>query len=923
MQCKHGIQGHRARSIVLVFSLSALAFSCSSGGGDNVTLSQGNQVEDPVVLEVAIAFVRRPLPEEASDLRDPLAFQPGAQLLVRERSAVAAEEIDITPRIAELVAVEDGFADATLAIDIKDLESSFDGNTLLFSARVVPEPVPENLALTTWNLWLLDMETLQPRYLIDSGTKRNEGVETGGGHDIAPYFLGDDRIVFSSTRQVASQARQLDAGRAQIFAALDEDGRNPAAVLHVYDPQRRGLEFQQISFNLSHDLDPVVLASGDIVFSRWNNTGTDHISLFRVQPSGMQLSPLYGFHSQNSGTSGAPVEFSQAREMDDGSLLSVIKPFAAASFGGDIVSIDTERYADFDRPTWDNQGQAGNGHAPVTNTEISTDGRISPGGQLGSVYPLRDGTGRSLVTWSECRVLAQDGTVVPCTLEPDNITQALPLYGAWVYDPAEDTQRPVVLAQEGSMVSEVIALEPRAYPELPGPPDSFNPDLAVLNKGQLLIDSVYDLDGVDESPLGIANHATPGTAAFFERPARFLRILLPVPIPDDEVFDIPDFAAGVAGRRSFREIAGYVPIEPDGSVTAVLPADQAFTFSVLAGNGRRIGPPHNYWLQLAPGEVLHCGGCHREEGAQLHGRWDSQPASANPGANAVASGGFGFAGTDVTNFFASGEGQTMAQTWAYQSTLAGASDTGRELALTIRYSDEWSSPQLTPDADIVDRDYDPDWDDIPAGRPIIVDNLNPALPGRIVINYIDHIQPIWERQRTPVDDVNAVPIDTCLGCHHSNSDTAVAAGQLDLSAVSSDVDPDHMRSYRELLSADFEQWFDNAGNLADRQRICTQLDEDGNVLTTTVPVTLRAPMRAGSASASSRFFACFEGGACGPAPAPPLPENCTEDGGTVVPASANTVDHRGLLSASELRLISEWLDIGAQYYNNPFDSRLQ
>jgi hypothetical protein len=28
------------------------------------------------------------------------------------------------------------------------------------------------------------------------------------------------------------------------------------------------------------------------------------------------------------------------------------------------------------------------------------------------------------------------------------------------------------------------------------------------------------------------------------------------------------------------------------------------------------------------------------------------------------------------------------------------------------------------------------------------------------------------------------------------------------------------------------------------------------------------------------------------------------------------------LSPSELRLISEWLDIGAQYYNNPFDSRL-
>jgi hypothetical protein len=900
-----------------------MAFSCSSGGGDNITLSQDEQVADPVVLEVPIAFLRRPLPEETPDLRDPLAFQPGAQLLVRERSAVDADELDITPRIAEFARAEEGFADATLAIDIKGLESSFDGKTLIFAARVVPEPLSQNLASTTWNLWLLDMESLQPRYVIASRGKRNEGVETGGGHDIAPHFLGDDRIVFSSTRQVAGQARQLDEGRSRIFAAMDEDGRNPAAVLHIYDPLRREQEIQQISFNLSHDLDPVVLASGDIVFSRWNNTGTDHISLYRIDPSGARLSPLYGFHSQDSGSDAGPVEFSQARETDDGSLLSVISPFAAASLGGDIITIDTENFADFDRPTWANQGLDGPGHAPLTDTDIGTDGQISRGGQFGSVYPLRDGTGRSLVTWSQCRVLAEDGAIVPCTLAPENANPAPPLYGAWVYDPAQDTQRPVALAQEGSLISEIIALEPRPFPGLPVRPDSFDPGLAVLNKGRLLIDSVYDFDGVDQSPQGISNHATPGSSAFRERPARFLRILLPVPIPDDEVIDIPGFAGGLAGPRSFREIAGYVPIEPDGSVTAVLAANRAFTFSVLAENGRRIGPRHNYWLQLAPGEVLHCSGCHSEDSAGPHGRWDSQPPPANTGASVVDAGGYGFPGTDITSMYASGEGQTMAQTRAYQRTLAGSSNAGRELAFSIIYSDEWSGPGLEPDPDINDRDYDPDWTDSPAVRPIIVDNLDPALPGRIVINYIDHIQPIWERQRQAVNDINGVPIESCLGCHNSQSNMAVAAGQLDLSALSSDIDPDQLRSYRELLSADSEQWLDNAGNLADRQRICSQLDEDGNLLTTTLAITQRSPMRAGSAGASDRFFACFEGGSCGPAEAPPLPDNCTEDGGTVVPATANTVDHRGLLSASELRLISEWLDIGAQYYNNPFDPRLQ
>ena len=29
--------------------------------------------------------------------------------------------------------------------------------------------------------------------------------------------------------------------------------------------------------------------------------------------------------------------------------------------------------------------------------------------------------------------------------------------------------------------------------------------------------------------------------------------------------------------------------------------------------------------------------------------------------------------------------------------------------------------------------------------------------------------------------------------------------------------------------------------------------------------------------------------------------------------------HEGYLTGAELRLIAEWLDIGAQYFNNPFD----
>jgi hypothetical protein len=61
-------------------------------------------------------------------------------------------------------------------------------------------------------------------------------------------------------------------------------------------------------------------------------------------------------------------------------------------------------------------------------------------------------------------------------------------------------------------------------------------------------------------------------------------------------------------------------------------------------------------------------------------------------------------------------------------------------------------------------------------------------------------------------------------------------------------------------------------------------------------VSLAPPMTAGSASNSvTNFLRLFDGTYRDP-----------------------TLDHTGFLTAAELRLITEWLDIGAQYYNDPF-----
>ena len=162
---------------------------------------------------------------------------------------------------------------------------------------------------------------------------------------------------------------------------------------------------------------------------------------------------------------------------------------------------------------------------------------------------------------------------------------------------------------------------------------------------------------------------------------------------------------------------------------------------------------------------------------------------------------------------------------------------------------------------------------------------------RITINYIRQIHPLWSAPRTAT--VAGVPNTSvaCTSCH-SPVDAAnaprVPAGQLDLSDGPSDDDAQQFKAYRELLFTDNAQEV-NMGALRDIL-VTTGVDPvTGLPQQQTVAVAPSAA--AGNARGSTRFFARFGAG------------------GT----------HTGYLSPAELRLLAEWLDIGAQYFNNPFD----
>jgi hypothetical protein len=166
---------------------------------------------------------------------------------------------------------------------------------------------------------------------------------------------------------------------------------------------------------------------------------------------------------------------------------------------------------------------------------------------------------------------------------------------------------------------------------------------------------------------------------------------------------------------------------------------------------------------------------------------------------------------------------------------------------------------------------------------------------RAVINYEQHIHPIWAlvRQVLDVDGVTVLQDNSCAsaGCHapiDAMNQVAVPAAQLDLTDGLSPDQMDHFNSYRELLFSDNEQEVVN-GALQDR---VIDIGPDANGNPVLVNVSVGSSMSSAGANASNRFFSRF---------AP---------GGT----------HEGWLTEHELRLVAEWLDIGAQYYNNPFDA---
>ena len=303
-----------------------------------------------------------------------------------------------------------------------------------------------------------------------------------------------------------------------------------------------------------------------------------------------------------------PIEFMRAREMSDGRLMVLVRERTDVDFGGNLAIIDAQHLRrEHAAAGRERAACTGPAQTPATLNDVRTIPGPSPGGRFESGFPLWDGSGRILVSWSQCRLLDVGGTdptrIIPCDdahLSPIRTRRPRRRCTAsGCSRPSQNTILPVMAPVEGVMVTEALAAQPRN--PLPSvildrkPPLDLNPDLVSEGVGHARDPQRVRHHGCRPGARRQRRRRAPSPASRIRanaavRAARRRASSAsrnPSRIPDDDDIADPDNSAfGPTGVM--REIVAYAPVEPDGSVRMKVPGQHR----VPAQPARRERPAH-------------------------------------------------------------------------------------------------------------------------------------------------------------------------------------------------------------------------------------------------------------------------------------------------------------------------------------------
>jgi formylglycine-generating enzyme required for sulfatase activity len=355
-------------------------------------------------------------------------------------------------------------------------------------------------------------------------------------------YLPDGRIVFSSTASYTAVPCWHGKERACSIFIMDDDGDN----------------MRQLCFDQDLDLHPAVLPTGQVIFSRWDYSGTMHIylrPLMVMNPDGTGQRAIYGSNSYwpnalyyPRGIPGSPNK-----------IIAIIAGYHGVPRMGELGLLD------------------------ISKGWHEADGVIQkiPGRGKPIKTVIRD----NLVDKSWPKFLHPYPLSEKYFIVSSQLNNKSP-WGIYLVD-VFDNILPIHILPKYDLFEPIPLIKKPRPPVIPDRVDLKRQDAVVY------LHDVYAGPGLAGIPLGIVKRLR--IAAYH--------------------FGYPGMAGpdkiGCGGPWEVMRIIGTVPVYEDGSAMFIVPANTPLTIQPLDDQGKAIQLMRS-WFTAMPGETVSCVGCHEQ-----------------------------------------------------------------------------------------------------------------------------------------------------------------------------------------------------------------------------------------------------------------------------------------------------------------------
>jgi formylglycine-generating enzyme required for sulfatase activity len=407
---------------------------------------------------------------------------------------------------------------------VGEIDLNFDGDSLLFTQ---PNGV-------TWQLHEIKVD--------GTGLRR---ITPGDHTDVDSFdgcYLPDGRIIFAST--------------ASFHAVPCWHGAERACSLYQIQPDGTGI--RQLCFDQDLDLHPSVLPTGQIIFSRWDYSGTMHMylrPLMVMNPDGTGQRAVYGSNSYWPNA----LYFPRGIPGSANKIVAVIAGYHGPPRMGELGIIDLTK--GWYRADGVIQRIPHRGEPIITTVRDNLVGDSWP--KFLHPYPLSE---KYFLVAAQMRNNAPWGIYLV-----DIFDNVLPLQVSRAFD----------------------FFEPIPLRKTPNPP--VIPDRVDLDRDDAVVylHDVYKGPGLKGVPRGTIKSLRVGAYHFG----------YPGMAGPDKV--------GLGGPWEVMRILGTVPVLEDGSTVFRVPANTPLTVQPLDEEGQAVQLMRS-WFTAMPGEVVSCVGCHEE-----------------------------------------------------------------------------------------------------------------------------------------------------------------------------------------------------------------------------------------------------------------------------------------------------------------------